>query len=273
MESCGPGSPYREVKSLERGLVLLETLARVGWATPTTLARETGIERSTIYRLMNTLEHLAYVTRRDEDGTFFLTGKVASVGREVEPRDIDIDIISQTLTELVGQIHWPSDFAVLSDAQLTIMASNHRLSSMSSFRGLIGAHRPLLRSALGRALLAAMSPDELEQTLEVVRLANGADAGELADRHKVMLAIEDSRARGYAASDGLIDPKISGIGLAVHRGQCVAGAINIVFYRSAMTCEEAASRYLGRLRLCVEEIEQRIGQSSQPQARLVSTNH
>lgn len=261
MATAAHGSPYREVKSLERGLILLETLARVGWATPTRLARETGIQRSTIYRLMNTLEQLAYVTRRDEDGTFFLTGKMNSVGREVRPQDIDIDIISQTLTALVGEIHWPSDFAVLSDAQLTIMASNHRLSSMSSFRGLIGAHRSLLRSALGRALLAAMSPQELEQALEIVRFGGGPDAAELANCDSVMLAIEDTRARGYAASNGLIDPKISAIGLAVHRGQSVAGAINIVYYRSAMSCEEAARRYLGPLKSSVAEIERRIAQS------------
>lgn len=261
MATAAHASPYREVKSLERGLILLETLARIGWATPTRLARETGIQRSTIYRLMNTLEQLAYVTRRDEDGTFFLTGKMNSVGREVRPQDVDIAIISQTLTALVGEIHWPSDFAVLSEAKLTIMASNHGLSSMSNYRGLIGAHRSILRSALGRALLAAMSPDQLDQALEIVRLGNGPDAAELASRANVMLAIDDTRARGYAASDGLIDPKISAIALPVRRGQSVAGAINIVYYRSAMSCEEAAKRYLGPLKASVAQIEQRIARN------------
>lgn len=262
MPVIGQQSPYREVRSLERGLVLLETLARIGWATPTRLARETGIQRSTIYRIMNTLEQLDYVTRREEDGTYFLTSKMNCVGCEVTDEDVEIDIISQALARLVGQIHWPSDFAVLHSGRLTIMASNHRMTTMSNFRGLIGAQRSLVRSALGRALLAAMADDQLNCALELVKLCGGPDSVEIGNREIVEQAIDDTRRRGYGASNGFIDPKFGAIALPVHRARGELGAINIVYYRSAMSCEEAAERYLGTLGASVAEIEQRIAHAT-----------
>lgn len=254
-------SPYREVRSLERGLILLEALGRMGWSTPTMLTKETGIERSTIYRILNTLEQMNYVARRQGDGKFFLTPKMQRIGHDVRREDLDLQVVSQGLESLVERIFWPSDFAVLLSGHLTIMASSHQLTSMSIFRGVVGSSRPLLRSSLGRALLCAMSAEELEQALEMVRLGSGPDVADIADPKTIRRIIDDTLARGYAVSAGLIDPKISAIALPVRRRERVAGAVNIVYFRSAMTTEEAAARYLDPLKACVAEIEQRLADS------------
>lgn len=251
-------SPYREVRSLERGLSLLDAMAELGWSSPAELGRHAAVDRSTAYRLLSTLVAAGYAVRREEDGRYFLASKLRRLGFDIREDDLDAQIAQEELELLVEQIGWPSDYAVLAAGQLTILASTHRLTTMTFFRRLIGEHRPLLRSALGRALLAGMSPRERERALETVRSAGGPDSEEVADPERVRRVVKETQAQGFGSSVGLIDSSTSAIALPVRRKRRIAGAVNIVFFRSAIAPQEAATRFLASLGACVARIEQRL---------------
>jgi IclR family transcriptional regulator, mhp operon transcriptional activator len=136
------GTPYREVRSLERGLALLDAMADLGWSTPSELARRTAIDRSTVYRLLATLVASGYAVRRPDDGRYFLAGKLGSIGLGIRSDDLALQIAQEELDGLVAEVGWPSDYAALVAGRLTILASTHRLTSMTFFRRLVGQHRP-----------------------------------------------------------------------------------------------------------------------------------
>jgi DNA-binding IclR family transcriptional regulator len=71
----------------------------------------------------------------------------------------------------------------------------------------------------------------------------------------VARAVSDYQARGYAVSVGETEPHIAAIALPIAGPAGALGAINIVFFRSAMSTTEAAKRYLAPLRTCVQGIE------------------
>ena len=73
-----------------------------------------------------------------------------------------------------------------------------------------------------------------------------------------MQSIQITRARGYAESDGGSEPNISAIAYPVCWRNRVLGAINIMFFRRAMTPMKAAERYLGYLHECVRDIEREL---------------
>ncbi|MCS6869474.1 helix-turn-helix domain-containing protein, partial [Thermus sp.] len=50
-----------EVKTLERGLKVLEALAELGEGGLSPLARRTGLSKSTLYRLLQALVRLGFV--------------------------------------------------------------------------------------------------------------------------------------------------------------------------------------------------------------------
>lgn len=249
-------SPYREVRALERGLLLMEALGSLGWSTPAELAEKSRIDRSTVYRLLGTLMQMDYVARRTEDSRYFLTPKVQWVGSHVRRDDIDVQAVMPHLGKLVQEIYWPSDFATVVAGNLTIQASNHSQTTMSIYRCLIGLHRPLVRSALGRAIIAALRSDELEHTLDTVRATSTTDVAEVADRNKIQRVIEDTQERGYASQSGLVHPKFGAIALPVRQSNRVVGAINMIYFRSAMSLEEAVERYLDPLKSTVLAVEQ-----------------
>jgi IclR family mhp operon transcriptional activator len=257
--------PYPEVRALERGLALLDALGEFGWLGPTELARRTGIDRATIYRLLSTLVRTGFVVHRSRDAKYFLSAKVRALSFGIQEQDARVLLVSEPLRELVEEIKWPSDFAVLTAGQLVIVDSNHLLTTLTFYRSLFGQTRPVLRTSLGRAILSAMSDADLAEAIETIVIAGGPDADDVLDRAKVDSIVTETRRRGFALSSGEAAENISAIALPVISKGRVAGAINVVCFRKSFRLEEAV-RYLEPLRRCVQKVERAFdGLRSTPQ--------
>lgn len=250
-------SPYKDVRALARGLRVLEALSEIGWAKPSELSRAVEVDRSSTYRLINTLVQLGYVVRRKEDGAVALTVKIADIADGLRDDDVIAQIAAPFLRKLTQEALWPSDFASFVRGKVTIRFSTHKISPMSVHRGVIGKNRHLFRSAIGSAILSAMTPSELDTALDIVERLGDEEAKEARNRHAVDRLMQTIRETGYATSVGALESNISAIALPVFgpEGRGV-GAINLIFFRSAMTTGEAAARYLGAMRTCVSGIEQ-----------------
>ena len=80
---------YKTVRGLSRGLLLLNLLNKFdGGATVGTLAEFSGLHRTTVRRLLETLQDEGYVRRSRSDDSFRLTIKVRqlSEGHPRQPR-------------------------------------------------------------------------------------------------------------------------------------------------------------------------------------------
>ena len=248
--------PYKDVRALQRGLRVLEAVGEFGWAKAGALSTYTGIDRATIYRLVETLIQMGYLQRRSEDQALSLTSKIAEIGDAVRDDDIVAQTIAPYLFELTESVLWPSDFGGLSRGILTIRVSTHRHSPLTFHRKLLNREQPLTRSALGKAILAAMSENELSAALSAVAGLGGQNAEDTSNERFVRQIIQTVRETGYAYSEGTADPKVSAIAQPVMWRNRVVGAVNIVFFRSAMTTREAADKYLADLKECVAKAEQ-----------------
>jgi IclR family mhp operon transcriptional activator len=70
---------YKTVRGLSRGLLLLNLLNKFdGGATVGTLAEFSGLHRTTVRRLLETLQEEGYVRRSRSDDSFRLTSKSVS---------------------------------------------------------------------------------------------------------------------------------------------------------------------------------------------------
>lgn len=249
-------TPYKDVRSLVRGLSVIEALSKLGWARIGQLSTVAEVERSSAYRIVHTLEQLGYVTRRADDGAVALTPKFAYLAEALRDDDIVTQFAWPNLFDLTRDLLWPCDFASLEGGKVLIRLSTHKISPMSIHRAMVGKERSLTRSALGMAIVSAMSTDELDASLSIIDRLGGPNAEEVRDRDTVHRLADGVRRRGYASAAGLTEAKISAIALPVRApGGTVAGAINLVFFRSVMTPEQAAERYLAKLRNCVANIE------------------
>lgn len=248
------GETYASVRALERGLDLLQALAARGKATPGELARDTGLNRTTIYRLLETLRQRGFVSCNGADGSFRLDLATRQLGDGYKHADDVCRVVAPALGRLLPKIVWPSDFATFANGTMVIRETTHPFSPYSIHRSVIGRTRSLMRSALGRAMMAGASAQQ-RRSMAGLALASGhADAAEVAD-HVVERWVAEIGRRGYAWSVNGTEDGISAIALPIRAGSVAVGAINIIFFTSAMAPEAAAARHLADLRATVAEVE------------------
>lgn len=244
---------HKDVRALRRGIMILEALAEHGWAKPVDLAKSTGIDRSSVYRIAGTLEQLNLVIRRQEDGAFALSQKIRSIAAGVRTDELIIEETGRILADLTREISWPSDLAIFSRGEVAIQASTHALSPITFHRATVGQTRSLLDTALGRAIMMVLTDDELDAAIDFAGRTYARNSKE-PDRAAIAHMNTRYRETGYAWSVGSVDENVSAIAVGFRSKSGLVGAVNIVFFRRVLSPSQAAERYLEALRGCVEKI-------------------
>ena len=116
------------IRSFARGLAVLSALNRHGSATALTLARETGVPRATVYRLLQTLFDDGYVGRGTADGRFHLRLKVRGLSEGFEDAQWITAIAGPALLELTRRTAWPCDVSTLEGLKMVIHETTHRIA-------------------------------------------------------------------------------------------------------------------------------------------------
>lgn len=252
------GETYKPVRALDRGLDLLLALNTSGRARPAELAAAAGLDRTTTYRLLQTLVRRGLVARSPAEDSFFLLRDIQRLSAGYVESDQLLHLAARELGAMLPQVKWPSDFSSFRRGEMVIQETTHRFSAYSVHRNMVGQGRPLLTSAVGRAVLAAAAPAEQDMMLDLAARLCGQP------RPKNLKALaEDFQTRGYAWSVGAVEAHIAAIALPIRQGDQILGAVNIVFFRRASTCEQIAEKHLPHLRACVAAIESGLKDSSQ----------
>ena len=248
---------HRRVRALSRGLSLIGELSASGPSSVQRLAARTGVNRTTCYRMLETLERDGYVAFDAASALFSLTPRVRMLSEGVSTRDLSAQAALPPMFALLDAVSWPSDFAVFELGAMMIRESTHSFSPFSIFRSMVGRRRSLVRSALGRAILTAAAPALRRQMLEITAALVPEDAAIACDRRLIAHAVAKTRNDGYASSIGESEPGISAIALPVDGIGPVLGSLNLVFFSSSMTPEVAAKRHLRSMKQAVLDIQRR----------------
>ncbi len=248
---------HRSVRSLSRGLALVRELNVTGPSSAQALAARTGLNRTTCYRLLQTLRQDGFVTFDAKSALFGLTAQVRMLSDGVSTRDLSSQAALPPMFTLLEEVSWPSDFAVFELGFAMIQESTHSFSPFSIHRSMVGRRRSLVRSALGRAILSTASPALRREMLDIAASFAPEDAALARDRTFINRMVSRTRRDGYASSVGETEPGISAIALPIAGSGPVLGSLNIVFFSSAMTPEIAAKRYLRAMRRAVKDIDNR----------------
>jgi IclR family transcriptional regulator, mhp operon transcriptional activator len=248
---------HRNVRALSRGLALIGELNASGPSNAVQLAKRTGLNRTTCYRLLDTLRDEGYVTFDETNALFGLTPQVRTLSEGVSSRDLSSQAALPAMFGLLDQVSWPSDFGVFELGSVLIRESTHPFSPFSVHRSMVGRRRSLINSALGRAILVASSPALRREMLEMTASLVEEDALLAKDRRFIDDIISQTKRDGHASSVGGTESGISAIALPIQGGGPVLGSLNLIFFSTSMTPEVAARRYLVSMKNAVTEIERR----------------
>jgi len=252
----------KPIRSFSRGLAVLSAINLHGSATALTLARETGLPRATVYRLLQTMLDDGYIGRGPADDRYHLKLKVRGLSEGFEDEQWISTIAGPALVDLTRRVSWPCDVCALEGLKMVIHETTHRVAPLSVDRNMVGEQLPILSSASGLAYIA-FAPKE-EQDALLTLLARSSDSSDALARHpdQVSRLIAATRRRGYGVrQSGQIWPHTGALALPVRVGRRVLGCINIVWMARVVSPKEGVSRYLEPLRETRNRIERELAEA------------
>ncbi len=253
---------YRHVQGLSRGLDVLRALncTAGGRSTIRQLGDDTGLHRTTVRRLLETLATEGYVQCSPSDGSYSVALRVRDLSEGFTDQEWIAAVATTAMGQLLKEVQWPSDLTTLDGSSMRIRESTHRFSSLSFARAMVGRRMPLLFSASGRAYLASCGAQELKELTRLM-IADGDRQASCA-RDPVLLrnTLENVRHNGYASNEGDWQPDspTGAIALPIRHAGKTLGCMNLIYLRRAMTLQQAVTAYLRPLADAVQAIETRL---------------
>lgn len=244
---------FGNVRSLERGLKVLEALNRCHGARAQQIARLVELPRPTVYRLLETMEHLGYVTRSEDAWTLTAQVKALSAGFH---DDVWVTrVAAPILHELGREVLWPVDLVTFENDAMIIRETTHAESPFSIDRGMAGTHLPILQTSGGRAYLAFCPERDRELILARLR-QSGRKCDALAhDEQFVQRILNETRQFGYGFRTEGFNPHTASISLPILIEGRVLACITMIWIASALSFEEAVARNLEAIKRAVSRIK------------------
>ncbi len=236
---------FRAVRSLIRGLEILEALNRRNGSTVTEVAQETGLSRGTVYRMLETLREGGYVYRDESDGRYRLTILVKGLSDGFSDETWVSQIAKPMLEALGKEVVWPLGLATRYGSQLILRETTDQNSPLALRRYGGGFHVPMMNTAAGKVYLAYCDPEQRETLLDILSRSDSHPANQLARNTKMVTKmLEEVRAVGYATAHRP-DLKQVSFAVPVFSAGKIFATITLRYIDSALTVAEAIQRYLG----------------------------
>ena len=255
---------YKFVRSLQRGLQLLGALNRHNGASVQLLAEASSINRTSVYRLLGTLEALGFVRKGPSDENFRLTAAVRQLSDGLNDDAWVSSVAGPVLKQRHPGVLWPMNVATFDYDAMLIRESSHRYSPFAIHHSVVGARLPMLETVLGQVYLAFCPEREREEILEILRASKGSEGALANDAAFVRELVRRARRNGYVAKPGFREKRIAALGVPVMRDGRLFAALNMLFFRTAMSIQTATERHLDHLRGTAQEIASRLRPQDSP---------
>jgi DNA-binding IclR family transcriptional regulator len=200
MPSASDGQQTPAIQSLDRGLIILEAVARS--SDPISLGALTailGIDRSSVFRLANTLKRrgfLAYPAGRKD---YILGPSVWRLSRQYDWGGMLISVSQEQLKLLAAQSNETAHLAVR-EGRHALFIDHARTTNIIAVSGQTGELVPLYCTAHGKALLADLDALELKALFGSARLKSFTPNTITSIEQLAKICIQ-IKARGYAEDD------------------------------------------------------------------------
>jgi DNA-binding IclR family transcriptional regulator len=214
-------------RSLLRGLSVLEAMAEAAVPVgPAKLAELTRLDKATVSRLLATFAHAGYVVRDPETGRSRLTSRVLRLSRGfLEQSDLRT-LARPHLSALREAVNETAHLGVIDGERVVYI---DKLESGNSVRlvSAVGQTMPVHTTALGKAMLAALSDEDRTRFVDRLDL-HAVTPTTVTERTALLEELRRTAERGWSLDDAENEPNVLCVGAAiVDADGHVVGAISI----------------------------------------------
>jgi IclR family acetate operon transcriptional repressor len=182
------------VHSVDRAISVLQVLARLGPAGVTEIATELGVHKSTVFRLLGTLESRGMVEQSSSRGRYRLGHGVVQLA-EGATKQHDLSLISRPICQELAETVGETVTVAVRDGRTVVSIDQVIGSSTVTSVNWVGYRTPMHATSAGKVFLAYMDPAELTTIL-----ADGLDRytqRTVVDARLLEQQLETVRQEGY----------------------------------------------------------------------------
>ncbi len=241
-DSSGSQGDPNFVLSLARGLEVIETFeGHTEGQSVAEVARQTGLSRASVRRLLMTLELLGYAEYTGR--VYRLKTRVLKLGFSYLS-STSLPTIAQPILEQVTEaVHESSSLSVLDGDQIVYLARSSAKRVMSVDLS-VGSRLPAYCTSMGRVLLAALPDAELAACLDraAITALTPKTVTDKALLHDIISRVRDE---GFALTDEELELGLRSIAVPVRtRQNRVVAAMNIGVHAARVSAAEMIERLL-----------------------------
>ncbi|WP_434052618.1 MAG: helix-turn-helix domain-containing protein [Roseibium sp.] len=240
-------SESERVRSLERGLEIIEFLSRRTRSSLADLRRATGYSNATLLRLLASLQHRGWVRRNIVEGQYELSHSIGKVLGDKARAHPLAELAAPILLDLKGrQTGLPSDLnAVTGPGRIEIIESTRLRGPMAPTRTALGIRPSMVLSAHGRAILAFSPEAVAEKHLESLRKIASKEELRLIESGFLATEIAETRQRGFGLREASYwqapfdpGPELGAMAVPIISKSGVHGSISILWMIDDMNIDE-----------------------------------
>jgi IclR family pca regulon transcriptional regulator len=220
--------PRYFVQSLEKGLAVLRAFGEKGPdLTLSEIAQVAGMVPPTATRFIRTLEDLGYLFRDTKTKSYSLSPKILRIGFNfIENLDIR-HRVSSHLLEITKQMNVDTACTML-DGTEVVYIERFRSNSMVGLHLTVGTRLPAYCSAMGRAILAFMDPQEVADIIAASNM-QAHTPHTITDKDRLLEKLELVREEGFGINQQELLMGMAAIGAPVMNGTKVEGSFGASF--------------------------------------------
>jgi DNA-binding IclR family transcriptional regulator len=221
------------VPALAQGLAVLGLFSRErSTLTAPDIAQELGLSRTTVFRLLHTLQTMGYVCRADEERRYKLGSALLGRGFSYLA-SLDIVEVAQPILESLRDATGMSAHMAVRDGRDVVYVARYAARTTVASSVHIGTRFPVHATVMGRMTICDFSDEELAELYPDEKLPRFSEQTP-ATRSALRAILDEDRAKGYAVSQSFFERGVSSIAAPVRDGSGrIVAAINVTSVDSA----------------------------------------
>ena len=243
---------YNPIRSLNRGMAVLQVINREGPVSLTQICNATELPYPTVFRIVHTLVESGFVEREPSRKRYRATLLVRTLSSGFHDDARLVKAARPHIVELTNKFAWPLSIATRVGNMMMVRDSTHSLTSLTFTNYAPGYTLPLAECSTGKVHLAFCDEAERGSIVQGLKMLDGG-----ADRMGLLLLddgshLDEIRAQGYATqarNTYTSNPgKTSSIAVPVISDGVLQGSLALIFFSAGLRMTDAEEKFIENLK-------------------------
>ena len=241
------------LSSLKRGLRALSLLNLRETLTASDLGLELKLPRTTARRVLDTLVEEGYAEKVPHEHKYRLTPMVNMLSSGFSDESWIAHVAEPLLSQKTIEIGWPLVVATPSGDQMMVRVSTDRLTPLALDHFGVGFKTPMVHGTSGHVMLAFMSQQHRELTLQVIRSSPDPKQALAREDARIRSLLTTVRAQGFAHIIYKEYPEAS-VGVPIFLNGVARACLLMGYVKAAIKPGQIVEKYVPQLKGLSESI-------------------